>query len=141
MDGLPPEEIMAAWSLSNSIKRLVDHTNEFRAALALFDFSSNALKDRSPPPEQFVADSPLEERGFEPSVPLVPGCRYEMLCCTRRLPLLRLIGLAAARFRELDPAGGDQAIGILDGHLDDAILADGDMPARQGLQQQIRSPR
>ena len=47
--------------------------------------------------------------------------------------MLRLIGLAAARFRELDPAGGDQAIGILDGHLDDAILADGDMPARQSL--------
>src|SRR6202011_5166328 len=31
--------------------------------------SEQAELHRSPPPEQFVADSPLEERRFEPSVP------------------------------------------------------------------------
>jgi hypothetical protein len=34
-----------------------------------------------------------------------------------------------ARFRELGPAGTDHAIGIFGGHLDDAVLSDGDTPA------------
>jgi hypothetical protein len=41
--------------------------------------------------------------------------------------------LVGTPFCELDPAGADQAIGIFGRHLDDAILADSDMPARQGL--------
>jgi hypothetical protein len=38
----------------------------------------------------------------------------------------------AAPLRDLGPAGGDQAIGIFGGHLDDAILSDGDASAGQG---------
>src|SRR5947209_14294883 len=44
LKGLPPEEIMPAWSLSNSINRLVEHTSDFQAALALFDFCLDTLK-------------------------------------------------------------------------------------------------
>ena len=44
------------------------HAGTFdQSALAL---RSDAELHRSPPPEQFVADSPLERTGFEPPVPL-----------------------------------------------------------------------
>src|SRR5438876_10709902 len=43
------------------------------------------------------------------------------------------IYFVSTSFWELDPAVGDQAIGIFGGHLDDAILADGDVSAGQRL--------
>src|SRR6266478_3514359 len=41
--------------------------------------------------------------------------------------------LGDVRFRELGPPGTDQAIGVFSGHLDDAFLSDGDMPAGERL--------
>src|SRR5580704_16652051 len=43
------------------------------------------------------------------------------------------IYIISTSFCELDPAGGDQAIGIFGGHLDDAILSDRGALARPGL--------
>src|SRR6266850_1064928 len=43
MDGLSSEEVGVAWNLSISFRRLVDHTNEFRGALVLFNFCSDCL--------------------------------------------------------------------------------------------------
>src|SRR5467141_698906 len=43
------------------------------------------------------------------------------------------IYFVSTSFCELDPAVGDQAIGIFGGHLDDAILSDRGTLARPGL--------
>src|SRR6267142_1662472 len=43
------------------------------------------------------------------------------------------IYIVSTSFCELDPAGGDQAIGIFGGHLDDPILSDRGTLARPGL--------
>src|SRR6202011_2359312 len=43
------------------------------------------------------------------------------------------IYIVSTSFCELDPAVGDQAIGIFGGHLDDAILSDRGALARPGL--------
>src|ERR1700726_1159290 len=43
------------------------------------------------------------------------------------------IYFVSTSFCELDPAVGDQAIGIFGGHLDDAILSDRGALARPGL--------
>ena len=43
------------------------------------------------------------------------------------------IYIISTSFCELDPAVGDQAIGIFGGHLDDAILSDRGALARAGL--------
>ena len=39
----------------------------------------------------------------------------------------------ATRLGEQSPAGGDQAISVLDGHFDDAVLSDRGADARQSL--------
>lgn len=57
-------------------------------------------------------DSPLEGGGFE--------FRFRA-------------EVASASPRHLNQPTGLKQSGVLFGHLDDAILADGDMPARKGL--------
>ena|SRR5438034_5797354 len=52
-------------------------------------------------------------------------------CKTRSVS--QIAGSVALRLGEQGPACGNQAIGILGGHLDDAILSDGDTPARESL--------
>jgi hypothetical protein len=51
----------------------------------------------------------------------------------KSFPYLRLARSVALRLGEQGPACGDQAIGVLLGHLEDAILSDGDTPARESL--------
>jgi hypothetical protein len=44
IDGLPSEEIDAGWNISISFGRLVQYTDEFAAALALFDFATEGMQ-------------------------------------------------------------------------------------------------
>jgi hypothetical protein len=76
-------------------------------------------------------DSPLEEDGFEPSVPLVSRGAIRREFPKRGARLAASWGVELRRrssIWEFDPTSRDQTRGILLRHLDDAIQADGDMP-------------
>ena len=79
----------------------------------------------------FAEDSPLEEDGFEPSVPLVSRGAIRREFPKRGARLAASWGVELRRrssIWEFDPTSRDQTRGILLRHLDDAIQADGDMP-------------
>jgi hypothetical protein len=80
---------------------------------------------------RFAPDSPLEEDGFEPSVPLVSRGAIRREFPKRGARLAASWGVELRRrssIWEFDPTSRDQTRGILLRHLDDAIQADGDMP-------------
>jgi hypothetical protein len=80
---------------------------------------------------EFAPDSPLEEDGFEPSVPLVSRGAIRREFPKRGARLAASWGVELRRrssIWEFDPTSRDQTRGILLRHLDDAIQADGDMP-------------
>jgi hypothetical protein len=80
---------------------------------------------------RFAGDSPLEEDGFEPSVPLVSrgAIRREFPKLGERLAASWGVELRRrSSIWEFDPTSRDQTRGILLRHLDDTIQADGDMP-------------
>jgi hypothetical protein len=79
----------------------------------------DAIGMRPTKAERVCMDSLLEGRGFEPAVP------REVAFVSPRQPDASQGGSVSSKVQPT----GDQAIGILFGHLDDAVLADRDMPA------------
>src|SRR6202045_349571 len=137
MPGSIPATSQLDWLISTTAMIVLSWSKATRDLLKSFGWGIRALHQlvaatMVPFPRRLPHTiSPLEEDGFELSVPLVSRGAIRREFPKRGARLAASWGVELRRrssIWEFDPTSRDQTRGILLRHLDDAIQADGDMP-------------